>query len=386
MKKLITTVVVAFFFVACGGSNVNNVNDEFAGNDESVNDETVDNETPDEIVSDDEINWDVVGHEGEPCFPNNTCHEGLKCRDGKCVDDGGMSDTGKLGHECYPDGSCRSDDMICEDGICVELKADADETLTDNEVADDVATDDETSDEIISDEEVMDEEVTTDSDAVDNPVVDNDTADDPLTGIEAGHPCYPNNTCDSIKGLVCQNGLCQYPGTTPDVDTATPDEDEVLIDDETVTDSDVTSDEEVTDDDVLLVEQEPAIDDDIVETPDQDNLPNNIGNKGQSCYANHTCNGVLVCIVGTEICADEPIAVLGQYEGRCWDYKDPLTGKTTCEKEGWYWSPAIWAETSDQFPLCIGSSTRRPYLAECQLQTNSGEPRSSVWYKYPTTP
>jgi len=383
MKKLITTAVaVAFIFVftACGGSSISNVNDE-----KNVNDEITDNEIPDEIVSDDEINWDEVGHEGEPCFPNNTCHEGLVCRNEKCVDNGGMSDTGKLGHECYPDNTCRSDDMVCENGICVERKADADEVLTDNEAQDDIIVDDETSDEIISDEEVMDEEVTTDSDAVDNPVVDNDTAGDPLTGIEAGHPCYPNNTCDSIKGLVCQNGLCQYPGTTPDVDTTVPDEDEVLVDEE-ITDSEDMTDEEISDEDVLLSEEEPVVDDDIVETPDQDNLPSDIGNKGQSCYANHTCNGVLVCIVGTEICADEPIAVLGQYEGRCWDYKDPLTGKTTCEKEGWYWSPAIWAETSDQFPLCIGSSTRRPYLAECQLQTNSGEPRSSVWYKYPTTP
>lgn len=383
MKKLITTVVVAFFFVACGGSNVNNVNDEFVGNDESINDEITDNETPDEIVSDDEINWDEVGHEGEPCFPNNTCHEGLKCRDGKCVDDGGMSDTGKLNHECYPDGSCRSDDMICEEGICVERKADADETLTDNEVADDVVTDDETSDEIISDEEVVDEEVMTDNDIVDNPVVDNDTAEDPLTGIEAGHPCYPNNTCDSIKGLVCQNGLCQYPGTTPDVDTATSDEDEVLVDDETVTDSDVASDEEATDDDVLLTEEEPVVDNDTAEVPDQDNLPSDIGNKGQNCYPNHTCNGVLVCIVGTEICADEPQPVEGQYQGICWDWRNPETTKTTCETEGWYWSPARWLETAEQFPLCIGSSERRPYLAECQLQTASGEARSSVWYKHP---
>lgn len=362
----ITTVVVAFFFVACGGSNVNNVNDEFAGNDENVNDES---ETPDEIISDGEVNWDEVGHEGEPCFPNNTCHEGLKCRDGKCVDDGGMSDTGKLGHECYPDGSCRSDDMICEEGICVERKADVDEVVTDNEGQDDIIVDDETSDEIISDEEMIDEEAIVDNDVVETPDVDN--SGDPLTGIEAGHPCYPNQTCDSIKGLVCVNGLCQYPGTTPDVDTTVPDEDEVLVD------------EEMSDEDVLLSEEEPVVDDDIVETPDQDNLPSNIGNKGQSCYPNHTCNGVLVCIVGTEICADEPQPVEGQYQGICWDWRNPETTKTTCETEGWYWSPARWLETAEQFPLCIGSSERRPYLAECQLQTASGEARSSVWYKHP---
>lgn len=391
MKKMIFAAVAAVFcllLTACDNGGKSDANDELAGNDEIVNDDTM----TDDIVNDDEIDWDHVGHGDEPCFPNNTCHTGLVCKNGKCVDDGGLSDVGKLGHECYPDGSCRSDDMVCEKGICVERSAQTDDIVTDDIATDETITDEEVDntvtdeDTVQADEAVIDETITdnTVTDDTVTPEADNITPDvdntDPFTGTEAGHPCYPNNTCESLKGLICVEGTCQYPGTdTAVIDVDMVDEDVVS---ESETDVDNVTDEVISDDDVLLTDEEP-VDTDIA--PDTDTVPTNIGNYGQACYPNHTCNGILVCIQGTEVCADEPQAVDGQYQGVCWDWRSPDSGKTTCEAEGILWSPARWLETSEEFPLCIGSSTRRPYLAECQLQTASGEPRSSVWYKYPPT-
>jgi hypothetical protein len=55
------------------------------------------------------------GVAGGPCYPNNSCNDGLACTDGICADPGAAA--GVVGGPCYPNDTCNAG-LVCLSGLC----------------------------------------------------------------------------------------------------------------------------------------------------------------------------------------------------------------------------------------------------------------------------
>lgn len=62
------------------------------------------------------------GAAGQPCYPNATCDQGLRCEQAQCVVDDPWTSVGGLGQTCFPNQTCR-EGLACQAGLCTVTPA-----------------------------------------------------------------------------------------------------------------------------------------------------------------------------------------------------------------------------------------------------------------------